>query len=162
MNAFIRLIILIMAVCGGIIVGFWKSFRMASRIIDKKEKEKDKFENYFDMYDQWISLKEKGIHLAEYFLKHNYHRVAVYGVGKVGVHLINELENSDVEIVYAIDKRDSLDNSNIQVYSIEDNLPDADVIVITTTFAYEDIYKELIEKTNIKIFSLDDIIYELI
>lgn len=162
MGTFTILFLLILAVFCGIIVGFLISFRLASNIINKKEKEKDKFESYSAMYDQWLSLKEEQINLEEYFLKHNYNKVAIYGVARAGCHLINELENSDIQIAFAIDERANLDNPNIQVYSIKDKLPDSDVIVITPSFAFEDIYKELFEKTKCDIVSLDDIIYELI
>ena len=162
MSTFTILILMIIAVCCGIIMGFWNSFRLASNIINKKEKEKDKFENYSEMYDQWLSLKEKGIHLEEFFLKHNYNKVAIYGIARVGVHLIKELENSDIQIAYAIDERANLDSPNIQVYSMKDELPEVDVIVITPPFAYEDIYRELLKKIKCEIVALDDIIYELI
>lgn len=158
---FIGCVIFLISICVGGLLGCWKSFQIASRIINKKEKERDKFLNYFELYDQWMYLRENGISLAEYFCKKKYNKIAIYGMGKVCAHLLKELESSDVEIMYGIDQNAEFEDSWIKVYSLQDKLPEVDVIVVTPSFAYESIVKELKEKTNIAIVSIDDIIYEL-
>lgn len=159
---FIGCVGLLVSMCVGGLFGYWKSFQIASRIINKKEKERDKLLNYFELFDQWMYLRENGISLAEYFYKKKYYKIAIYGVGKICTHLQKELEGSDVQIMYGIDQNAKLEDSQIKVYSLHDKLPDADAIVVTPTFAYESIAKALKEKTEIAIVSIDDIIYELI
>ena len=47
----------------------------------------------------------------------------------------------------------------LKIYSLEDDFENADVIVVTAIFAYSIIKKELAEKTNIPVISLEDVIY---
>lgn len=156
----LQFLVIIIVLCVGGLIGFWKSFIIASRIIDKTKQERDKFQNYFEMYDQWMCLRNKNIHLTEYFYKNDLKNIAIYGLGKAAQHLMKELEDSDIRVAYAIDKNTKVDNAGIEVYSINDTLPDADIIVVTPTFAFESILN-ILEQKKIKIVSLDDIIYEL-
>lgn len=64
--------------------------------------------------------------------------------------------------MYAIDAKGEELNSNIEVYTLDDEIPEADVIVVTATFDYEDIRKKLEEKVACEIISIDDVVYEVL
>ena len=44
---------------------------------------------------------------------------------------------------------------------MDDEWPEADVIVVTATFDYENIYNSITRKSTIKVISLEDVLYEL-
>ena len=47
---------------------------------------------------RWIAIKQAGRDLGEYFVRHNYSAIAIYGWGNIGKLLFNELKNfTDIE-----------------------------------------------------------------
>lgn len=120
-----------------------------------------KFKGYYNMLNQWLILKNENKSIIEYFKKNSYNTIAVYGIGEMGNRLIEELENSDIVIKYAIDKNSGGLYANIPVLDMDDHLDEVDVIVVTATFAFNEIAEELRKKTSANIISLEDLIYEL-
>lgn len=151
----------------GIVIGSFGGYILATRLKkkDKKaEKEIDnranKFKNYFDVFDTWMTVKETGKSLGDYFKEEGYDKIAIYGMGKLGKHFVNELAESGIKVLYAIDRKENI-LSEIKVYSMDDEWPEADVIVVTATFDYENIYNSITQKSKIKVISLEDVLYEL-
>ena len=58
----------------------------------------------FFLMNQWIGLKQDNQQIETYFQKNNYQRIAVYGMGFVGMRLIKELRNTNLNIIYGIDQ----------------------------------------------------------
>ena len=122
----------------------------------------NKFENYFYILDKWMTLKETGKGVESYFLHKGYKRIAVYGLGKMGKHLIAELENSIVEVVYGIDQKAEYIYAGIPMLGLDDELQTVDVIVVTVTFDYENVKKKLCDKIKCPIVSLKEVIYDCV
>lgn len=153
------------AVAGSIVgagIGFGISTKLSNKIIEKKDTRTGKFVGYFNLLEQWMIIKEEGKSLVSFFEKNDYSQIAIYGLGKIGNHLLRELEGSSIQILYAIDAKGEELNSNIEVYTLDDEIPEADVIVVTATFDYEDIRKKLEEKVACEIISIDDVVYEVL
>ena len=159
-----KLIILFSVVLGSVVgasaVGMILS-RVFTKEINEKEESRKKFRIYYDVLNQWLSLKQNGESLTKYFKEHQFSNIAIYGMGELGKRLIIELENSGVNVVFAIDKDAKCINSEIDVYEVDDKLPEADVMVVSSVFAFDTIKKELSSKLKCPIISLEDIIYEL-
>lgn len=79
----------------------------------------------------------------------------------VGRSLYRELENSDVIVKYAIDKKASQMNSEINIISPDEELPEVDIIIVTSTYYFNEIYNYLDSKTDIPVVSFEDILFEL-
>lgn len=48
----------------------------------KKQCERgDRFSRMFRALNQWLTLKEEGREIAEYFRNMNYHNITIYGMG---------------------------------------------------------------------------------
>jgi len=62
-----------------------------------------KYQSYYKFFSSWMILKNQGKKLSEYFEDHNYQNVAIYGLGKLGMCLYEELKSSNVNVKYAID-----------------------------------------------------------
>lgn len=143
------------AAVGAVMVG-----KITGETIDKKQGKVDKFKSYYNMLNQWLIIKQEGGSLQDYFEKNNYNRIAIYGMGEMGNRLYDELKNSNITLAYAIDKDADSIYADLKVVSKEDELQEVDVIVVTATFAFDEIKEELEKKTNIPIISLEDIVYE--
>lgn len=135
----------------------------------KKKKEQnisyetqDKFRNYFSVLDKWMQLKEKKIRLDQVFLKEGYKRIAIYGVAHLGNHLIAELENSNVEIVYGIDRRAETLYSSIPLYGVDGEWEVVDAVIVTVTYDFENVKESIKDKINCPIISLEKIIMDAV
>ena len=99
--------------------------------------------------------------MVEYFTKHNYKTVAIYGMKELGERLVDELRDSDIKVCYAIDKNADQIYSDVDIVTPDDNLEPVDVIVVTAIFYFDEIYDMLSEKVDYPIVSLEDLLYEI-
>ena len=108
----------------------------------------------------WLKAAKKGMTCSEYFVRNSYRTVAIYGMFDLGQMLFDELRESKIEVAYGVDR--SKRSLPISVYSPDDNLPEADVLVVTAISDYNEIYEALKEKFKGDIVSLEDVIYDMI
>lgn len=91
----------------------------------------------FRILDRWLSLKSRGETLAVYFADNDIHTIAIYGLGVLGKHLLEELQNADVLVKYGIDRKAaSIKIDKFEIRSLKDELPVVDAIVITPISFY--------------------------
>ena len=110
------------------------------------------------MMARWIKLKQDGRQLAEYFERENYRSIAIYGMGRLGECLLRELEKSSITVRYAIDRQAENICADIDVVTMDDELEDVDVIVVTPVHSFD---FELSKKTDCPILCLEDVIFDL-
>lgn len=125
-----------------------------------KNSTETKFEEYFHLFDVWMSLREKNVNLDKYLLKYGYRNIAVYGLGIFAKHFMKELDESEVQIVYAIDRNKEIKYPDLAVKSLEQELPKVDAIIVTTVYEFDHIWRELKNKVDYPIISLAEIIKE--
>lgn len=130
------------------------------QVVKEQKNKVKKFKQYYDILLGWIDVKQKGKSLAEYFEKNNYHKIAIYGMGELGVKLYNELKNTSIEVVCGIDKGGEYENLDIDVKAVGEDIMDVDVVVVTPAFAFYDIESELAEYIECPIVSIEDVVYE--
>ncbi len=143
----------------GVLLGFWGKMVLDSKILKINDKKTDKFKKYYILLDQWLSMKQTKTDITGYFKENGYEKIAIYGMGELGNRLYDELKDIDIYVAYGIDKNNKTSYPGLKIYSLEDDFENADVIVVTAIFAYSIIKKELAEKTNIPVISLEDVIY---
>lgn len=140
------------------------AFAMAKSKEELLTKRKILLDKHFDLFmlmNQWLMAKQQNKEISSYFHENNYKKVAIYGMSYVGERLYDELAASDIEVSYAIDKRADDIYVDLEIYTIEDELPDVDVIVVTAISYFDEISDKLSTATEAPIVSLEDIIYEL-
>lgn len=135
------------------------------RLMEQRNSEKKRTTKYMQLYMlmvQWIETIQNGQRIAEWLKKNKYVTVAIYGMYVIGERLYIELIDHGIQVVCGIDKssRDYLDG--IKMYKPSDNLPEADVVIVTAISDYESIKKQLQEKINSPILSLQDILEEML
>ena len=117
--------------------------------------------NAFDILDGLLALNQSGKEIKEFFEANDIGKVAVYGLGRVGVRVIDEIRNAGVEIVCGIDR----DAGNIQcdtlkIISPDDIKPsdDYELIIVTPAEHYYDIKEDLEQITDKDIISISEIV----
>lgn len=122
--------------------------------------QKEKFELYLNTLDDWITNREKGKSLVTYFEKRGYKKIAIYGYSLFARHMIFELRYSSVKIVVVIDKQRDKIACEIPVILPEEQLPEVDIIVVTS-FYYMDEIKSIYASQKQKMISIENIIKEI-
>ena len=111
---------------------------------------------------KWIQMQDKTKSIQKFFEKNNIRTISIYGFGMHG-HLFYQLmKNTDVEVKYAIDRQSKgMDGrEDIPVFSLQDELPSCDAIVISLINDYVKIADELEGKTTASLISLYEVIAE--
>lgn len=156
-----KITISVLSVLSGILLGGGCAIYFNEKLAKEKLNKVDKFKGYYNMLNQWLSLKNDGKSLVDYFITNNYKNIAIYGMGEMGIRLMEELENSSINILYGIDKEAGSTYSDIDVLYIDDDLKQVDVIVVTSIFAFEEIEKQLTDHISYPIISLEEVVFDI-
>ena len=124
----------------------------------RKNESKELYVSYFRLLEKWMRVREENRNLIEYFYKNDYKNIVIYGLGKMASHLFFDLKDSDVKVIGAIDKGAINKFEEYPVVTIDDDIPKADCIIVTTTYDYENIKEQLVSKVDCPIISLMDIV----
>lgn len=148
----------------GFILGTIVAGTMVAIIKDKKLKEQKydtlKFLTLFRIMNQYLVTKQLNKKLEKYFDERDIKTIAIYGMSHIGQRIIDDLKNTDIEVIYGIDKRADRMTYELDIYHPEDDLPEVDAIVVTA-YAYDEIAEMLAEKVDCEILAFDDIIFSL-
>ena len=154
-------IITILSTLTGAIIGAGAVGKMSMDKTQKIQSMSDKHLALFLMMNQWVKVKQKGKNLSQYFEQNRYKKIAVYGMSYAGETLLDELKGTGIDVVYGIDKNHDLIYSDIGIVSMEDELEKVDVIVVTAVTFFDEIERQLSEKIDCPIISLEEILYEV-
>lgn len=148
---------------------FW-NIRRALIPFGKKSFSKHKEEEYevykremlLDTYERWVDKLISGEKTAWFFEENGYHKVAIYGMGRIGKHLLAEFKHSDIEVVYVIDQNMSKYTNHfdgVPCYSVDSTLPYVDIVIVTVSSAAEEIKEDLNKRVPYLIESMNDILF---
>lgn len=118
------------------------------------------YKKYIDMLNQWLILKQEGKSIEGFLLQKGYHRIAIYGMGIYGRHLVRELQGTAIAIAYGIDQKKMISYDGIEMIQPAGNMPSVDSIVNTVIHDHTKIKKFLSQMTQAPVLSLEDIIFE--
>ena len=93
----------IITMLAGTIAGIMATRKILLNLLRKNQENAEKFQILFQMMNQWVELKQKGINLSQFFEENGYKKIAIYGMSSAGEALCNELKDSDIEITYAVE-----------------------------------------------------------
>lgn len=148
------------AVIGGV-VGACAAGKVMLEEGEKVKNMSDKHLSLFLMMNQWVKVKQEGKNLASYFEKNGYKKIAVYGMSYAGETLIDELRDTQIKVVYGIDKNAGTIYTDVDVVSLEDDFSAVDAVVVTAITFFKEVEEKLSEKMECPIISLEDILYEV-
>lgn len=153
-------LLFILSLLFGIGTGMLIMGKKMSRIICKEQTSAEKFFPMYQTMEKWVRIKQKNQCISEYFRLHDYKRIAVYGMGDIGVLFVKELEDSGVDIVYGIDRNPDV-GGLIKVYHPNDTLPDVDAVIVTAVAYFDEIEGMLSKKMECPVLSIEDIVFDL-
>lgn len=125
------------------------------------QKENIRFKSYWTTLDRWIEIYLDGKSIGKQLKTLGYEKIAIYGLGMLGNHLLKELENNDIKVTYGIDQKEKGKQYKFPVYNLQNELPEIDLIIITVNHEYKFIKQELEKKVKAKIISIDLLLDEI-
>lgn len=144
------------AVAGAVAIG-----KEAQKTVNKSQKMSDKHLVLFLMMNRWVEVKQDGKNLADYFREKGYKSIAIYGMSYAGERLLHELKDSDIEVKYGIDQKADEIYTDVDVLTMDDELPGVDVVVVTSIYFFDEISEKLADLMDSPVISLEDILYEM-
>lgn len=121
----------------------------------------EKNKGLFLLVNAWVKLKQDGKKLESYFIKNDLKRIAIYGMSNVGMCLLKELKDSEIEVLYGIDRNAADIYSEIKVVTLDNTLQEVDAVVVTLLDGFEEVYEVLSGKLSCPIIAIEDIINEI-
>lgn len=115
----------------------------------------------FRVMTQWVKIKQEGKNLSEYFERAGYKKIAIYGMGYIGETLLSELRRTETEVLYGIDQNADTLYANINIVSLEEELPEVDVVIITLVDSFEAISEKIHRKIDCPVISIVDLVYDI-
>lgn len=161
-----RIIIFGVGLILGLNIGGVISYRVIKKTIynrlNKAENIANKNLAIINLLSMWLQNKEYGLKIEDYLKEQKIKKIAIYGMSYVGERLYDELEHSDIEVVYCIDKNANNIYKDVEVFSPTEDLDqNIDAIIVTAFTFFEEIEKDLEKKINVSIISIDDIVFSL-
>mgnify|MGYP004621908669 CR=1 FL=1 len=115
------------------------------KIMDIYREKIRKYEGYWRLFDKWLLMKERGECISDILKYRNINKVIINGLGMVGKHLVKDLLDGNIEILYGIDRTGDNGQFDFKVY-MPDEIPESkDLIIITVDHEFEAIKKRLID-----------------
>lgn len=111
------------------------------------------------MLNQWLIKRQCEKSISDFFVVHGYSRVIVYGMGVLGQRLCEELQNEGIAVVGAYDRRANSIISDFKVCLPREEYIEADCIIITSMYYYDEIKRDMERKTELPIHSIEDVVY---
>ncbi len=116
-----------------------------------------KMDYYFGLMDTWMTNREAGIHISELLKKNGYNSASIYGMGRLGQRLYNELKADNYKVIFVTDQRRIEHNDFIDLDSV---MPETDVMIVTAVCDFVNIKRTMSKKIDCPIISLDYILRE--
>lgn len=145
---------------GMVIGGFSIEYLMMKDLKNKTELA-DKHLSIVKVFNQWMIIKHKNKSVADYLIGQGYKNIAIYGMSFLGERLLEELQESNIQVKYAIDKSAGSISANIRVISPDQTFDEVDAIVVSSSYYFDDIYKTLSQKVEVPIINLEDVLYKI-
>lgn len=146
---------LLSGIVGGFTVG-----KMVSKNANQWKKDADKNFSNAILLNQWMKLKQSGKTLQDYFEKMDYKKIVVYGIGHIGERVLDELKDTEIQVIAAVDRNGRKLFAEVPILLPDEEIPEADCMLVTSAFFYDEIVNNMQEKISYPIISLEDVLYE--
>lgn len=113
----------------------------------------------FLMMVRWMRNKNQGKYVASTLSNMGYKTVAIYGVSYIGELLVEELNQSDIEVMFCIDRKVKGMIQNKKIYNLDTKIPKVDAIIVTPITMIDEIEMTLKEYTDSEILSIEEILF---
>lgn len=132
----------------------------ADTVVYRLQKQRENIKEKFNILNYWFMNYQKGHAVEEYLLNRGFNRIAIYGFGELGQRLYQELLNSEVKVVYGIDRKVVSKNADFKIFTSPDASQEISAVIVTVINDYIGIASELRKSLKCPILPLEDVIYE--
>jgi hypothetical protein len=119
-----------------------------------------KIRTYFELCNKWLYLKNIHVSIKNH-PKLKDKTIAVYGLGKLGKRLLEELQNDDAEVAYVVDRNFVGFFSDIDLYTSKEKIPPAEIMIVTPVCEFEEIKEHMRDSFQGTMISLEEVIDDL-
>lgn len=127
-----------------------------TRQLQAANRKAERKNDFYIFMRNWVEFHQSGGSIADKLLQENISTVAIYGAGKHGIMLYNELKSTGVKAAYWIDKNRRTETvEGYPVIDLEGELPPVDAVIVTPYREFQTIENLLREKTKARIIPLD-------
>ncbi len=121
----------------------------------------EKFRRMFQLCNKWIYLDNINKKFTDHVLLNQTSFISIYGLGNLGIRLIERLGKEGIGIKYGVDKKKDVLFTPFEVFDPSDSLPSTQLMIITPIYEMEEISNSLIENNIERLVSLEEIINDL-
>lgn len=156
-NMLVIIIVMFVMLVASVIISYINA-RKQDRELDKMTLLSEKHFSMFCIMNNWMEAKQQAKRMDVYLEKRGFRTVAIYGMHYIGERLYKELENTQIEVKYGIDKNKDGSNCALTIYKPDEKLPMVDAIIVTTPLYYYSIKRTLGELLHIPIVSIMEVV----
>lgn len=150
-------IILIAALLFQLRIIHWKD-----QLLVKQEKALERNRILCNVVNNWCMCITEGKDISIWLERHNYKKIAIYGMGICGEILYKQLsKNSQISVLYGIDRKKDIKIEGIDIWTLDDELQRVDIVIVTAIASFEGIKADIENKCRCKVICLDYLIDEM-
>ena len=122
--------------------------------------ENKQLSKYDCIISNWEKVKSRGFELHDYLRRYEYKKVAIYGMGNLGFRVCEDLLNSEIDILYVVDRNSLYIEEILKVIHPEELLPDVDLLIVAVAEEEKEIIEKYKGKYKFPIIGITEILYE--
>ena len=131
------------------------------RGVEARLKELDRLKMAMDIYDTWIAVNRQPGAVAKRLRRTGCQVAAIYGMGKMGMRLYQEI-GSEIEVKCFIDRNAAYLKADIPVYTLEDDIPHVDLVIIALADRGNKILKDVSLRLHVPAMGIENILQGLL
>ncbi len=109
--------------------------------------------------NEWMDKKRRNpSRIVNLLSKKGYGRIAIYGAGEMGIQLYKDLCNSGIIIECFIDRSKSECGIDIPIYTLDDQLPEVDAVIVSVVHSWKIIEDSIVKKYQGDILFLEELV----
>lgn len=151
--------LLIGGIVGAVIAAVVVTIRKNKQLTETA-KNVTKYLGLFRQMNQYLVTKQMNKSIVDYFKQRGIKTIGIYGMSHIAQRIIDDLEKSDIKVLYGIDRRADRLTYDLEIYRPEEEYPEVDAIVVTA-YDFEEVSDMLSEKVECEIISFADMIFNL-
>lgn len=149
----IILLLIVIVIMGYVIFFLYDAFKQKSIQYNRVKR------NFLLLWD-WKDIESMNCQGLDSILqKKGYNRIIIYGWGYLGEQLYKELRDTLIEVKGILDRKHVSNFYKISSYTLHDELPDADAVIVTVSYDIERIKKDISEIAAYPILDLEELLY---
>ena len=114
-----------------------------------------------EILTHWLECARKGKSISRVLEDRHIGKIAIYGGGVLGCQLYEELMNSHIQVICFIDRNKNVKVKNLKTYAPDEDIPQADAVVIATSGEYRAIRNALKNTGGGVLFTIQDLLNEM-